>query len=148
MAWTDEQLDAIFERTDGRCHICRRGLKRGHYGRLAVGTGWEVEHSNPRAKGGTDRLSNLYAAHISCNRSKGAASTQTARAQHGYTCAPMSAAKQEEARLANAAAGGLLGLVGAGMLARAAAGAAFGPGGVLVCVLTGILLGYDADPEA
>jgi hypothetical protein len=147
VAYSDDQLNTIFDRTAGRCHICGGRLTFAHYGESDKPRGWEVEHSNPRANGGTDRLNNLYPAHVPCNRSKGAGSTRAARAQHGRTRAPMSLEQQEEARIANMAGGGLLGLLGAGLLARAAAGLAFGPGGVLVCMLVGAFLGYNADPE-
>jgi 5-methylcytosine-specific restriction endonuclease McrA len=63
-----ERLEAIFEKTDGRCHICGTKLAFCRYGQ---DRGWEIEHSIPVSLGGTDRLSNLYAAHIACNREKG-----------------------------------------------------------------------------
>lgn len=35
------------------------------------GMGWEVDHSKPRAAGGTDHLNNLQALNTQANRSKG-----------------------------------------------------------------------------
>lgn len=33
--------------------------------------GWEIDHSIPRSKGGTDHLNNLQPMNVSANRSKG-----------------------------------------------------------------------------
>ncbi|MFV2045181.1 MAG: HNH endonuclease signature motif containing protein [Anaerolineales bacterium] len=33
--------------------------------------GWEVDHRNPKAKGGTDHLRNIQALNTSANRKKG-----------------------------------------------------------------------------
>lgn len=70
MSYTVEQLDLIYQRTSGKCHLCHDPLARSNYARFGERGAWEVEHSVPRARGGTDRLNNLYAAHICCNRSK------------------------------------------------------------------------------
>jgi 5-methylcytosine-specific restriction endonuclease McrA len=58
----------IFERTDGRCHLCSKPLALSNYGRLGRRGSWEVDHSKPRARGGTDRLSNLLPACPACAR--------------------------------------------------------------------------------
>lgn len=83
MAYDNEILNDIFEKTDGYCHICDGKLTFSAYGDVYHLHGWEVDHSIPRAKGGTDHLNNLWPAHTSCNRSKGAFSTQSARNWHG-----------------------------------------------------------------
>ncbi|HZW06078.1 MAG TPA: HNH endonuclease, partial [Phycisphaerales bacterium] len=67
MAWTREQLTAIYDRTSGYCHLCGKKLALTNYAAHGHKGAWEVEHSVPRACGGSDRLNNLYAAHISCN---------------------------------------------------------------------------------
>lgn len=105
MAFDNDALERIFDRTDGHCHICRRKLAFTNYGQAGRRGAWELEHSNARANGGTDRLNNLYPAHITCNRSKGDRSSRSVRAEHGYRSAPLSAhAKQQ-----NAMKGGLVG---------------------------------------
>jgi 5-methylcytosine-specific restriction endonuclease McrA len=81
----------IYDRTGGYCHICGKKVYFTNYGKFGERGAWEVEHSNARANGGTDRLNNLYAACISCNRAKGVQSTQSARAPHGRTSAPPAA---------------------------------------------------------
>lgn len=102
---TDEERKKIFEKTDGRCHICRKQLAFHNYGKLNGEGIWEIEHSNPRAKGGSDRLVNKYPACVSCNRSKGAGSTRKARAKHDYKRAPYSRKKKTE----HAITGGTIG---------------------------------------
>lgn len=137
MGHSNERLNAIYDRTDGRCHICCKKLAFKNYGSLEGLRGaWEVEHSNPKSKGGTDRLSNLYPACISCNRSKGANSTRSARTKNGRTAAPLSAAKIRERRSSNAAAGGLLGGL---------AGLFGGPIGVILGAGIGAAIGHDQE---
>jgi len=83
MAYDNEILNDIFDKTDGYCHICDGRLTFSAYADVYHRQGWEVDHSVPRAKGGTDHLNNLWPAHTSCNRSKGAFSTQSARNWYG-----------------------------------------------------------------
>jgi hypothetical protein len=72
---------------------------------------WEIEHSIPRACGGSDRMNNLYAACISCNRAKGARTTRSMRLRRGLTRAPMSANARTAAKRWNAFGGSLLGAI-------------------------------------
>jgi len=51
---------AVLVRDNGICHICGLGGARS------------VDHIVPRAHGGSDELSNLAAAHGSCNSERGA----------------------------------------------------------------------------
>lgn len=128
MAWDAGQLDRIFESTDGRCHLCWRDLNRARYG-----IEWEVDHSNPRASGGTDRAPNLKPACMPCNRRKQARSNEAVRREYGHSRAPRSA----HARRERATAGGLLG---------ALLGALGGPAGVILGAIAGVAVGsYDDD---
>lgn len=111
MKFDDERLSRIFDRTDGRCHICGKRLAFRNYARPRSKGAWEVEHSIARARGGSDRLNNLYAACISCNRSKQHGSTRSARDRYGRTCAPLSLEKRRTARVENAILGGAAGLL-------------------------------------
>lgn len=138
MSFTDDQLSTIYDRTSGRCHICRKQLAFRNYGQPGNRGAWEVEHSRPRAKGGTDRLNNLYAAHISCNRSKGTRTTRTARRQHGRTRAPLSVTKRKEAKRSNAIAGGVLG---------ALVGSVAGPWGIALGAAALARVGYKMEPD-
>lgn len=111
MRFSGQQLEKIFLRTSGYCHICHKKLNFKHYGKLGRRGAWEIEHSNPQAKGGTHRLNNLYSACIACNRGKGTKSSRVARARHGKRRAPLSASKRRQARLVNALKGAVLGVV-------------------------------------
>ncbi len=73
---TEEMRGVVFDKSNGQCHYC--GKKLAFNNRTREGWGaWEVEHSHPRALGGTDHLNNLVAACWSCNLDKG---TYSARA--------------------------------------------------------------------
>lgn len=109
MAHTEERLNAIFTRTDGRCHLCWGGIDFSRYGDHQHARGWEVDHSDPRASGGTDRLNNLLPAHALCNRSKGARRNREIRGVHGRSRAPMPAGKQAEVRAERTVVGGVVG---------------------------------------
>ena len=113
MQTNEELIRAVLSRTDGKCHICHQSVGRRSYARMHSPLGWEFDHSVPRSRGGSDRLNNLYAAHIGCNRRKGANSTRRTRRGHGYTAAPLSTTRrqayQTNAIVIGAAGGGLLG---------------------------------------
>jgi HNH endonuclease len=134
-----ERLDRIFDRTAGRCHICWGALAFRNYARFGERGAWEIEHSNPRCKGGSDRLCNLYAAHITCNREKGAMHTRTARAWNQQTRAPLSRLKRQEKREENTLAG-----AGIGALSGAAVG---GPLGLVIGGILGAFFGDGIEPE-
>jgi len=139
MPYTDDQLSQIFDRTDGHCHICHGKLCFSNYGQLGRRGAWEVEHSNPRCKGGSCRLGNLYAAHVSCNREKGSVTTRTARAWNGRTKAPLSKQRKEEIRSNNRWGCGSIGaLAGARM---------FGLPGLLLGAIAGALVGNGIEPD-
>jgi 5-methylcytosine-specific restriction endonuclease McrA len=69
--WTDRELNAIFNKTDGHCWYCKRKLKWSHYGDRSFAMGWEVDHVVARYNGGSDNLSNLVPACWPCNVDKG-----------------------------------------------------------------------------
>lgn len=139
MNYTYEQLDAIFERTDGHCHLCGKKLCCNNYGHWGRRGAWEVEHSVPRSAGGSDRLNNLYAAHISCNREKGTLTTRTARKWNGRTKAPLSQEGKEDIRVRNRWGCGAVG---------AFSGAAMGgPAGFVIGGLIGAVIGDQIKPE-
>ena len=118
MRYTKEQLDQIYRKTSGYCHLCHAKLSRKNHGRAGQRGAWHVEHSVPRAKGGTDHLNNLKPACISCNLDKGVTTTRTARGRYGKTRAPLSDEKRKQAKSENT----LLGAVGGGVVGFAVAG--------------------------
>ncbi len=141
MAYDDERLRAIFEKTDGRCHLCWRKLAFKNYGCDGSRGAWQVDHGNPRAKGGGNGLNNLQPACCDCNREKSCGSTRWARRRvgHGKTCAPMSKVKRAEARVGNAVVGGGVGALIGALVA--------GPAGARLAGAAGAALGALLDPE-
>jgi len=139
MAFLREDLGQILDRTDGYCHICHKKLCRNNYAQYGRRGAWEVEHSNPRACGGTNRLCNLYAACVGCNRQKGTLTTRTARRWNGKTKAPLSKTKKNQIRTKNR--------WGLGALGAAAGAAVGGPIGFAVGGALGALIGHDIKPE-
>lgn len=138
MAYDIEKREHIFRKTNGRCHICRSQLSFDGYGLTGAKGAWEVEHSVPRAKGGTDHLNNLYASCISCNRSKGSSTTRSARGKNGYRSAPLS----KEKKANNALTGGALGTLATFLVPphlRIAA-AVFG-------AVVGAVIGHEVEPD-
>jgi len=138
MSRSEQELRKIYDRTSGYCHICHKKLAFKNYALHGERAAWEIEHSNPRAKGGTDGRNNLYAACIRCNRSKGANSTRAARSRHGKVRAPLSAKKRKTAKLVNAIAYGAAG---------AGAGSVFGPPGAVVGAIIGAHTGHKKNPD-
>ena len=138
MSYTDEKLSSIYERTSGYCYICYKKLAFNNYARFGERGAWEVEHSNPRVRGGTNRASNLYAACISCNRCKRDSTTRAARSGYGYRKAPLSSAKRKKERIDNAVAGGVVG----GFI-----GSILGPGGAVVGSVIGARIGHKSNPD-
>lgn len=138
MAFSDEQLNQIYDRTSGYCHICHKKLAFKNYGIVGTRGAWEIEHSNPKAKGGTNRINNLYPACISCNRSKGSSSTRAARYKNGKKRAPLSVDKRKSTKMKNAITGGVIG---------GAIGSIFGPVGTIIGTGIGAKLGHDENPD-
>lgn len=133
------KLRKIYDKTDGYCHICHRKLSFQNHGKLDSKGAWHIEHSIPRAKGGSDHLNNLFAACINCNIYKSAKAARIVRSQYGNTRAPYSKKKKEEIREVNTTAGvligGVIGLVG-------------GPWGFLLGATIGAMIGDDNSPRA
>jgi len=51
--------------------LLKQKLRRRNYGTSNRRSSWEVDHSIPQSRGGTNHLNNLFPACIKCNRSKG-----------------------------------------------------------------------------
>ncbi len=139
MRFTKQQKQQIFDRTDGRCHICYKGLIQSHYGAYDKHGGWNIDHSKPQAKGGSHHLNNLYPTCCSCNSSKGARSNRTARLPHGKTRAPLSAAAKKQKKQENALDWGVIAATTGGLL--------FGPVGLVLGAACGGTIGHSINPE-
>jgi len=128
---------ALYAKTNGLCHLCWKPVAYGNYGNEGARGAWEIDHSVPRAKGGTDHLNNLYAAHVECNRAKQARSSASVRRENGHNRPPMSPAMMNEVKAGDAWTGAIAG----GML-----GARFGGfPGLLLGAAIGALGAYAVD---
>ena len=139
MRYDKTLLTQIYRRTSGYCHLCHSKLAFKNYGRSDDRGAWEVEHSVPRSKGGTDHLNNLFAACVTCNRDKSNKTTRTARGWNGKKCAPLNPEKRKQARFDNGFAGAIAGGFAGGVIA--------GPIGLIVGAVTGACVGSSNNPD-
>lgn len=138
--FTDDELNQIYDRTSGRCHICHKRVAFKNYGIHGARGAWHVEHSIPIVNGGTNRMNNLYAAHIVCNLQKGVFTTRMARSWAGKSRAPLNSERRAIERQRNAWGGAA---VGAGI------GAALGgPRGALFGAIICAMVGHERNPDA
>jgi hypothetical protein len=84
MGYDRQTLNAIYNKTDGYCHLCNKKLSRNNYAVHGARGSWHVDHSKPLYNGGTHHMNNLYAACISCNLEKGTLHKTTIRRRKGY----------------------------------------------------------------
>ncbi len=139
MSYDTQTRRRIYDRTNGRCHLCGKKLSFVNYGRPGAKASWHVEHSVARARGGTDHLNNLLPACIVCNLDKGTTTSRTARGWYGRKRAPLSKDRRDQANNTSAVAGSLVGGLLGGLLGGpplAALGAAIGG-----------VAGYSRDPD-
>lgn len=108
--WDDARRRQIYDRSSGYCHLCTKKLSFKNYAQEGEWGAWQVDHSVPRSRGGSDHLSNLYPACIDCNRDKSDGSTRGARARNGVSRAPLSRSQAEGVRQQNTVLGALLGV--------------------------------------
>jgi 5-methylcytosine-specific restriction endonuclease McrA len=71
MAYSDDELNYIYDKTGGYCYHCGKKLAFTNYGIYGAKGAWEIDHSRSKSEGGTDYFRNLVPSCISCNRSKG-----------------------------------------------------------------------------
>ncbi len=134
MAYKKAQLQRIWKSTDGRCHLTGRRLRLKDFG-----VTWEVDHSKPRARGGSDHGNNLMPALVAANRSKQAMTSRAVRRGNGLRRSPLSPAEQQRNRSNNAAAGAALGVAAGAVVA--------GPFGAVVGGLVGGIFGHGRKVE-
>ncbi|MGI0008160.1 MAG: HNH endonuclease [Nitrosopumilaceae archaeon] len=70
MPFTMEEVNYVYDKTDGYCYYCGKKLSFVNYGKLGNHGSWEIDHSKPVSKGGSDYLRNLVPACTTCNRDK------------------------------------------------------------------------------
>jgi hypothetical protein len=82
MEESKEQLQVIFQKTNGVCRICRGTegpkLKFEHYGKEDEADGWEIEQTSGKSAPVDER----WAVHISCNLHKGTGIKKTRKSHH------------------------------------------------------------------
>jgi len=135
-----ERKVAVYKKTNGYCHICHRKLSLKNHGKNNEKGGWHLEHSIPKARGGTEHLNNLFAACIPCNLEKGTMHNRTIRARYGTTRAPYSKAKKDKIRNDNTLAGGALGFIGSALFGAK-------PWAVVACTLIGAQIGKEVSEK-
>ena len=69
--FSDEELADIFDKTGGSCRYCGKQLSWSKYGHVGARGAWEVDHSVPVSRGGTNYYRNLWPACVACNTDKG-----------------------------------------------------------------------------
>ena len=139
MQFTRKEIESIYNRTTGYCHLCHKKLSRKNYGTVGARGAWHIDHSKPRSRGGTDHPNNLFPACIQCNCDKSDSATRTARKGNGKTCAPLSPEKRRDAQAKSGIAGAIAGGLAGGALA--------GPLGAVVGALTGACIGSSQNPD-
>lgn len=70
MRFTNEQLNKIYDKTEGYCYYCQKRLSFVNYGKNGYRGAWHVDHSRAQDSGGSDYLRNLVPACINCNLDK------------------------------------------------------------------------------
>jgi len=74
MAYAQDDLREIYDKTGGYCACCEKKLSFTNYG-LQGGPDakgrWEVAHRRAQSRGGGDGMANLWPMCIGCNRSMG-----------------------------------------------------------------------------
>ena len=132
----EDRLIAVYDKTHGYCHICHKKLSLKNYGKNNEKGAWHIEHSIPKAKGGTDHLNNLFPACIPCNLEKGTLHNRVVRKRYGTTRAPYSKTKKDQIRSENTLSGGIVGFV-AGLICGGT------PLAIAACTAIGAKIGND-----
>src|SRR5690606_3199367 len=105
-----------------------------NYGIVGLRGAWEIDHSIPISKSGSNHLNNLYPACIPCNRKKGNSSNAIARTPQELGLAPMSKSAKDSKRTKR---------ILTGLAVGAGCGSALGPFGIIVGAGVGALLGSN-----
>src|SRR6266571_168621 len=69
--FSNNDLNDVYDKNNGYCWHCRKKLSFNNYGNRRAKGAWEVDHSVPLSRGGTDSFRNWVPSCIPCNRSKG-----------------------------------------------------------------------------
>jgi 5-methylcytosine-specific restriction protein A len=84
MSYSEDLLCRIHGRHDGHCSHCGKQVPFKNYaGRAGHRGEWEVDHGEPKSRGGVDDLRNLRPSCVPCNRQKNDKSTTEYRRFRG-----------------------------------------------------------------
>ncbi len=70
MAYTEDDVNWVYDRTGGRCLYCGMALSFKNYGAVGAHGAWEIDHFVPLASRGADQPYNWVAACVGCNTAK------------------------------------------------------------------------------
>lgn len=70
LGFDNDTVNAVYDKTEGFCYYCGKKLSFKNYGKQGNHGSWEIDHSKPKSRGGTDYLRNLVPSCTSCNRDK------------------------------------------------------------------------------
>lgn len=71
MGYSKQELKTIYDKNSGYCKICDKKLAFTNHGRGCEKGSWEVDHGNPKSRGGVSDMRNLNPVCYPCNREKG-----------------------------------------------------------------------------
>ncbi len=100
---TTNERRQIYDSTGGYCHLCHKKAFWKNYGAHGKRGAWEIDHSNARANGGTDRLNNLRPAHTTCNRVRQDLTARAYRERNGVKALPPSREERRDEAAVNGA---------------------------------------------
>jgi len=70
VAYSDDDINWIYDRADGRCFYCGMRLSFHKYGKVGERGAWEADHFYPVVSGGAHQPYNWVPACIDCNTRK------------------------------------------------------------------------------
>jgi 5-methylcytosine-specific restriction endonuclease McrA len=70
MKYNNDDINLVYDRTQGRCFYCGIQLSFKNYGKVGEKGAWEVDHFIPLASNGADQPYNWVPACVSCNTEK------------------------------------------------------------------------------
>lgn len=90
MSFSPEKIQQVWEKgtyvtNEWRKDACGAWIHRDHYGHTETDYGWEIDHIIPKARGGSDDLSNLRPLHHMNNRAKAEGRTDCVVTSKGNT---------------------------------------------------------------
>ena len=71
MSYYNDEVNWVYDRTDGYCFYCDIKISFKNYGRVGGRGAWEVDHFIPIVSRGAHQPYNWVPACISCNTEKG-----------------------------------------------------------------------------